>query len=115
MEISIIQTIDSLTVIKLSGVYDIGEIFRFEKFFSDNIKSDTKVVALDFSSLVFIDSSAISSLIRLKNNSKKRSIDLIIVDMGDEVLNVFRLAYLDKFFTIIPRNELLKYIDERAG
>jgi len=112
MEITVERPLGKIVLIRLAGVYDISEIFRFETAVTENTDSDTRVLALDFSELVFIDSSAISSLIRMKNKVSKDGIQVLIIDIQDDILNMFKLAYLDRFFTLIPRADFLKYVDE---
>lgn len=113
MEIKVSKILDNVVLVSLRESFDTMDISRFERIINENVQDGLKIIALDFAELSFMDSSAISCLVRTRNSLKKSNTEMIIVDIQQELLNIFKLAYLDRFFKIITRNELLKYIDEK--
>ena len=101
---------DSVLVITLSGKFNIEEVAKFEEAISVDLAKKLKTIAINFSEVEYIDSSALGSLIKLMNKAKNISIDFILFDMTQPILSIFRLAYLDKFFSIMTADELkIKY------
>ncbi len=100
------KEIDSTSVaIRIIGRLNIEEVQSFEKEFDKHLSSK-KIIALDLSGLKYIDSSGIGSLIKAMNLAKNSGIEFFLFDITPAILNVFKLAYLDKFFTIISGKEL---------
>ena len=103
---------DSVLVINLSGKFNIEEVAKFEEAISVDLTKKLKAIAINFSEVEYIDSSALGSLIKLMNKAKNISIDFILFDMTQPILSIFRLAYLDKFFSIMTSDDLrVKYPD----
>ena len=113
MEITISKFLDNTVMVSLHETFDTMEISRFERIIQENVQDGVKVLALNLADLSFMDSSAISCFVRTNNTLKKRGIEMVIVDIQNDILNIFKLAYLDRFFTIITRNEFLKYLGEK--
>ena len=103
---------NSILVVSISGKFNIEEVVKFEEAVTiDNAKKMT-AIAIDFSEVEYIDSSALGSLIKLMNKAKNIGIDFILFDMTQPILSIFRLAYLDKFFSIMTADDLrTKYPD----
>jgi anti-anti-sigma factor len=97
---------DSVLVISLSGKFNIEEVAKFEEAISVDLTKKLKAIAINFSEVEYIDSSALGSLIKLMNKAKNINIDFIIYDMTQPILSIFRLAYLDKFFSIMTTDDL---------
>lgn len=110
MEIKVNIIKNDFIVIELDGRFNIEEISHFETTIKKYINNKTKTIAINLSKLRYIDSSGIGSLIKSANLSKNENIEFIFVDVSPEVLNIFRLAYLDKFFTILTNDELNKLV-----
>ena len=103
---------DSVLVITLSGKFNIEEVAKFEEAISVDLTKKLKAIAINFSEVEYIDSSALGSLIMLMNKAKNIGIDFILFDMTQPILSIFRLAYLDKFFSIMTADDLrTKYPD----
>lgn len=94
-------------MVKVAGRLNIDEVQGLEREF-EKLVSRKKFVALDLSGLKYIDSSGIGFLIKAMNAAKNLSMELILVDITPQILQVFKLAYLDKFFTILTAKELHK-------
>jgi anti-sigma B factor antagonist len=101
---------DSVLIITLSGKFNIEEVAKFEEAIAMDLTKKLKAIAVNFTEIEYIDSSALGSLIKLMNKAKNINIDFILFDMTQPILSIFRLAYLDKFFLITTSSELkIKY------
>jgi len=97
---------NSILVVSISGKFNIEEVVKFEEAVTiDNAKGLT-AIAIDFSEVEYIDSSALGSLIKLMNKAKNINIEFILYNMSQPIMSIFRLAYLDKFFTITTTDAL---------
>jgi anti-sigma B factor antagonist len=99
---------NSVLVVKVAGKFNIEEVARFEDSIAVDLAKGIVAVAVDFTDVEYIDSSALGSLIKLMNKAKNISIDFILYDMSQPIMSIFRLAYLDKFFTIATNADLVK-------
>ena len=102
---------ENLALIHVSGRLTLEDIHRFEKEF-EKFTGNKKSIGLELSGLKYIDSSGIGSLIKSMNMAKKLSIELMLIDIDAMIINIFKLAYLDKFFNIMTLEDLKnKYPD----
>ncbi|HPA70730.1 MAG: STAS domain-containing protein [Spirochaetes bacterium] len=107
MEIKIQKVNQNLVIVKIDGRFNIEEVITFEKAINDIIDQGPKAVSLNMSELKYIDSSGIGSLIKAMNIAKNKDIELVITDLDKEIMHIFKLAYLDRFFTICTQEEIL--------
>jgi anti-anti-sigma factor len=108
MEIGQKKINERLVLINITGRFNIEEVFNFEKVINDVILLDPEAICIDLSGLKYIDSSGIGSLIKAMNITKNKNIDLILSDLNTEIMNIFKLAYLDRFFNLSTRADTLK-------
>ena len=108
MEIKLNKVNTDLVIVRISGRFNIEEVISFEKAVNEVIEQTPKALSLDMSGLKYIDSSGIGSLIKAMNIAKNKNIDLVITDLDKEIMHIFKLAYLDRFFTISTQEEILK-------
>ena len=108
MEIKTEHQTEQYAFIRIIGKFNIEEVIQFERFFNKLVDTGVPAIIIDMSGLTYIDSSGIGSLIKLLNISKNSNIDFILSELKPEIENVFKLAYLDKFFTILPKEEIRK-------
>ncbi|MBN2159707.1 MAG: STAS domain-containing protein [Spirochaetes bacterium] len=108
MEITITNPTEELSIVHLKGKFTIEDVHDFKDRTAPLLKGTVKTMLLDMTEMDYIDSSGIGSLILLMNSAKNLSIDLIIYNIHNDILNVFRIAYLDKFFHITTSQELKK-------
>jgi anti-sigma B factor antagonist len=107
MEINFTRA-QSLVIARLTGRFNIEEVINFEKVINNLIVESPRVICLNMAGLRYIDSSGIGSLIKAMNITKNKDIDLIITDLDKDILHIFKLAYLDRFFNISTQDEVLK-------
>ena len=96
----------NVLVVNIEGKFNIEEVVRFEDSINFDPATKIQAVALSFSAIDYVDSSALGSLIKLMNKAKNLGIEFILFDMTAPILSIFRLAYLDKFFTITTKKDL---------
>lgn len=108
MEIKTKKITKQLILFELFGKFNIEEVLRFEEAVNTAMQDAPAAIAINMESIKYIDSSGIGSLIKTMNVAKGKNIDLIITDIDKEILHIFKLAYLDRFFTIMPYREVLE-------
>ncbi len=100
---------NKLVLFELYGKFNIEEVLHFEEAVNMVMQDAPTAIAINMESIKYIDSSGIGSLIKTMNIAKGKNIDFVITDIDKEILHIFKLAYLDRFFTIMPYNELLEH------
>jgi anti-anti-sigma factor len=108
---------ENYTVIKiLFKEYDIHNTTTLLRSSEDVIATlTTPHVIIDFSQVVYIDSSGIGSIAHIKKILTKNGIDLICVGMIDSVMKVFRITNTEALFKIFNTlDEGIKYIEENS-
>ncbi|OHD63845.1 MAG: hypothetical protein A2176_12050 [Spirochaetes bacterium RBG_13_51_14] len=108
MDITISNQTDDMAIVSISGKFTIEDVHPFKDKTGPLIKDTMKTILMNLGEMEYIDSSGIGALILLTNSSKNLNIDLIIYNIQKEIMNVFKIAYLDKFFHIVPAAELKK-------
>jgi anti-anti-sigma factor len=108
MEIKIFHPTETVSVLQLEGKFTIEDVNTFKQQTAPLIREPVKYILANFAHLKYIDSSGIGSMILLMNTAKNLNIELIIYNLQNEIMNIFRIAYLDKFFRIASALELKK-------
>lgn len=70
-----------------------------------SMNSTPKIIILDFSQTIFIDSSGIGALISNFKSAKAKGIELVLKSVSSPVMAVFSLTSLDQVLTIEPPSE----------
>ncbi len=99
---------ENVTIVKVTGEFHIGNVNKFEELWHSLIEKKPSVIAIDCSSLEYIDSSAIGTLVKFLNNAMSKKIKLIFFDLNKAIQNIFKTARLDNFFTITTRAQIEK-------
>jgi anti-anti-sigma factor len=105
MNIKAIQASSDIVIISISGKFTIEEVTCFEDEFFRQLPGK-KTIALDISGLKYIDSAGIGAFIKGMNNAKNQNKEFVLYEIDPLILNVFKLAYLDRFFTIRTKKEM---------
>ena len=97
-----IETRDSATIIQPQGDVDLASspIFR-ERLQEAQDQAQAKLV-IDLSSVQYMDSSGVATLVECLQNSRKDGIPLVLCQLHERVLSVFQIARLDGVFDIVP-------------
>ena len=88
--------------LRLDNIKEIEE--KLQVFFSG--KPET--VGIDFKEVEYLDSSAIAVLVRLMKGTIGTATKLVLFDLQPEVMKIFELTKLHRFFTIITRDQFQK-------
>ena len=99
------KTKGAYEILGIKGSLDMNNVKFIKKIFDDSMASGIKIVAIDMSSLTYIDSSGIGSFISLVSKVKPRGGSVILMTIRDEVFRIFQMTKLTGFFKIF-KNEL---------
>ena len=100
------EKIQDIIFCKVEGEININTSPQLRKSFEDLIKSGSKKIIIDFSSVLYIDSSGLATLIELFQRLKKTDGKLRICNMSERVRNVFEVTKLHKLFEIYDSRDL---------
>ncbi|MBN1495747.1 MAG: STAS domain-containing protein [Spirochaetes bacterium] len=106
METRIEQHGMEIAVVRLVGKFTIEDVNDFKALTAPLAQAPVRNILVSCRDLKFIDSSAIGALILLTNKVKKQNIGLILYDVDREIANVFKVAYLEKFFRMAKSEDL---------
>jgi len=105
MEITI-EKKDKIMHVNIKGDLYLNTLKDFEAGWSDFIKGDPEIIAINCKDIVFIDSSALGSLAQLLKYLMGKNIKLVFYDLSIAVDNIFKLTRLDKFFKVTTKEQL---------
>ena len=108
MELTITRPSDDCAILHLKGKFTLEHIQDFKNKSTPTIKNTLKIIFIDFSNVVFIDSSGIGVLILFMNSAKNLKINFILYNLNKDVLTLFKTANIDKFFSISTSFKLKK-------
>lgn len=106
MEIRVEKSERDFAFLKVSGKFNIEAVSQFENTFKEQMNASISTIIIDLTDLNYIDSSGIGALVKSMNVSKNANIELIFTNPSTSVLNILKLAYLDKFFSLLSPEEL---------
>jgi anti-sigma B factor antagonist len=109
MDIRTKKITNSVVLVELSGKFNIEEVFHFEEYLDEIMNNMPSAIAINMEEIKYIDSSGIGSLIKTMNIAKGKNIDLVITSIDKEILHIFKIAYLDRFFSIMSYQEFLDH------
>lgn len=87
------------TVVCLAGEVDLSCSPDARKTILDNLQKRANLL-VDLSSVEYIDSSGVASLVEGYQVSKSLGLDFALIGVSEAAMNVLRLARLDKVFPI---------------
>ncbi len=108
MDITVNMPVEGISIIHIYGKFTIEDVNYFKEKTTPLMKDPVKTILANFSELNYIDSSGIGALILLMNTAKNLNVELVLYNISKEIHNVFKIAYLDKFFHITTSQELKK-------
>ena len=92
-------------IVSISGYLDVQSQGKFEEYFSQQIKQAPKTIAINLQQLQYIDSSGIGSLVRCMTEAKNQQKELVLFGANGEIMEIFNVAKLAKFFNILSAKE----------
>lgn len=94
------QTENGIVVCKIEGEINIDNSYEMRKAFDEIISDKTKKVIIDLSTLLYIDSSGLATLIEMFQRLKKIDGELRLCCLNDKVKSVFEITKLNTLFSI---------------
>lgn len=97
---------DGSCVVRLPVALTITEAVNFQKFCQNLFHQHRELqsLSLDFSDTTFIDSSGVGALVICRRLCKQHNVELLLHDVGPQVMMVLTMTDLDKIFTISKRD-----------
>jgi len=89
----------------IEGDIDINTSVQLRKVFDGFIKNNEKKVLVEFSSVNYVDSSGLATLIEMFQRMKKIGGQLRFSGMSQKVRNAFEITKLHKLFDIFENRE----------
>ncbi len=100
---------DGVCVIRLPVSLTLAGAMSFQQFCQGLFHKhpDLKRLSLDFSDTTFIDSSGIGSLIICRRLCERHQTELLLHDVGTQVMMALNMTDLDKIFTITQKDPIV--------
>jgi anti-sigma B factor antagonist len=95
-----VEKLDAVTVIQLEGRFDAYEAPQISAWVDENISASHCQIVADLSSVSFIDSTALATLVKGMKRCRQHGGDLYICGLVKTVRIIFELTRLDRAFKI---------------
>lgn len=95
----------NLPVLQLKGRFDAHEVEPVNSWLAEQVKAGKSRLIVNLEGVNFIDSSALSTLVRGLKLSREQGGDLHVCTLQQPVRVIFELTRLDKAFDIFPTEE----------
>ncbi len=96
---------DGLIIISISGEFYIENIQKVENEWNEQVMKSPKTIAINCADLLYIDSSAIGTLVKFLNSAMNRNIALVFFDLNPSIQQIFKTARLNNFFSITSKED----------
>jgi anti-sigma B factor antagonist len=95
-------------VIEVTGEVDLYNVSELKKALFSITDGRVKSVIVDMKNVNYMDSSGIGALVAGQKKMRAHNGNFILMNIAEDVLNILKLATLDKFFKILQdESELL--------
>lgn len=91
----------NIAIIHLNGKLFLESLGVVLTEWEEIIARHPKVIAINCSKLVSIDSSSIGTLVRFFNETSSKKIELIFFDLNPSIRKLFYTIHLEKFFPVM--------------
>lgn len=91
---------DKISYVSIEGRLYLGNVGIFKQEWDKIVETNPEIIAINLKKLVYIDSMAIGSLIQLSKYLAKKEIKLFLLDLRDDIEEVFRTTGLKTYFHI---------------
>ena len=89
-----------LKVFRIEGELDVHHVKNLKSEIMESLETDGWTYELDMEQVGYLDSSGLGMLVYLKKEIVRNKAKLVISNLKEPVLNVFRLTKLDDFFEL---------------
>lgn len=100
-----VETRKDLIIIFLQGDFYLERIKEVKELWNKQADLNPETVAINCSELEHVDSSGIATFFKIFEESSKRDIKLLFYDLSPAVQQLFKIARLEKFFTIMSKDD----------
>ena len=88
-------------ILALEGDLDFNNVNELKDAIDDLLNdSHTTSLILDMKGINYMNSTSIATIVGAKKKAKNKNCQFALLDVTEEVLNIFKLASLDKIFTL---------------
>lgn len=94
--------------IALKGELDLYKTGKLKRALLEAIGDSVSSLIIDMTDLKYMDSSGIALMAFLQKNVKSKNGTFAFLNVNDEIMNVLKLAALDRFFTIYENRDQIK-------
>ncbi len=94
------RTLGDHKIIAVSGEVDLYNVSELKKALFSAIDGNCKSLIVDMKHVNYMDSSGIGALVAGQKKMKAHNGAFSLVNIHDDVLNILKLATLDRFFKI---------------
>ncbi len=98
-------------IISVTGEVDLYNVSELKKALFSVTDGQYKSVVVDMKNVNYMDSSGIGALVAGMKKMKAHNGKFALMNIHDDVLNIIKLATLDKFFTIYESENELIYLN----
>jgi len=99
------EKLNDVVICILEGEVNINNSPELRKAFDGLIKKNEKKVLVDFSSVSYVDSSGLATLIEMFQRLKKIGGRMRFSNMDQKIKNIFEITKLQKLFEILDTRE----------
>ncbi len=96
---------DDLFIIYFFGELASANFYDIDEEIQEVFNRNPRIIALNFNGLDIIDSTGISFLIKIRKTATSNNIDFVIYSIPQKVLELFVIAGIDRFFTLMSAEE----------
>jgi anti-sigma B factor antagonist len=90
----------SRRVVRLVGRFDAHEAPAFRTAVTPLVTAETNVLNVDLAQVAFVDSTALSELVRLQKAAQAAGGEVILLDLSDPVRVILEITNLAPLFTV---------------
>lgn len=113
MSSMIFEEKNNTAIIGITGEITLSTTSDLDEACRGFINSGLKVIAFDLRYVTLIDSFGISRIIKHSKAFSAKGTEFVLVNMNDNIREIFRIATFDSFFNIMTKAEFTeKYINE---
>ncbi len=94
-------------IIDIKGEITFPETKDVEDFIKNQFSAETKNVILNLERVPFINSSALSILVKLMQDFQERGIEMYIMNPNDTIRGLFEMTGIKKYFKFIKSEDIL--------
>ena len=99
------QTKNDLTICCVDGEIDINSSPDIKKIFDKLIVKKTPKIVINFSSVTYVDSSGLATLVEILKNMKAYGGRLRLTSLSPKIKSLFEITKLERLFDIVADAE----------